>query len=57
MEWISKEITETIFESYKQIIRLHSHGNRTELVWGDPPCTDDEKPAKKPRKKKSREQE
>lgn len=37
MEWLSEEVTETIFESAEQIVRLHSHNGKTELVWGDPP--------------------
>ena len=51
MEWLSREITETIFESAEQIIRLHSHEGRTELIWGDPPC-DEDKVTKKTKKKK-----
>lgn len=50
MEWLSREVTETIFESAEQIMRLHSHEGRTELVWGDPPCDDDK--VKKVKKKK-----
>lgn len=49
MEWLSQEVTETIFESAAQIVRLHSHDGRTELIWGDPPC---DEPTKKTRKKK-----
>lgn len=37
MEWLSSEITDTIFENYEQIIRLHSHDGKTELIWGEPP--------------------
>lgn len=52
MEWLSNEITETIFESVEQIIRIHGHQGDTELVWDDPPCDEDKPKAKKSRKKK-----
>jgi hypothetical protein len=52
MEWLSKEVTETIFESAEQITRLHSHGGLTELIWGDPPCAHEhvKKPLERRRK-------
>ena len=36
LEWITGELTETIFESIAQIERLHGHNGRTEVVMGTP---------------------
>ena len=37
LEWITGELTETIFESIEQIERLHGHNGRTNIVMGPPP--------------------
>ena len=37
LEWRSRWKTVTVFESVDQIIRIHGHGGRTQLHWGDPP--------------------
>ena len=37
LEWRSRWKTITVFESVDQIVRIHGHGGRTQLHWGDPP--------------------
>ena len=37
LEWRSRWKTVTVFESVDQIVRIHGHGGRTQLHWGDPP--------------------
>ncbi len=37
LEWRSRWKTVTVFESVDQVIRIHGHGGRTQLLWGDPP--------------------
>lgn len=57
MYWTSFKRSLEIHDSVEALIDIHGHNGATELIYGDPPGSEDEKPAKKTRKKKSREQE
>ena len=51
MQWISFKSSFEMHKSVDALIDIHGHNGATELIYGDPPCADD-KPVKKPRKKK-----
>jgi hypothetical protein len=53
LEWLSDEITETIFQDIDQVKRLHGHNGSTEIILGNPPNPD----AKPKRKKKTKTEE
>ena len=54
MQWVSFKSSFEMHESIDALIDIHGHNGATELIWGDPPCGDEE-PVKKPRKKKKDE--
>lgn len=51
MQWVSFKSSFEMHDSIESLIDIHGHGGATELMWGDPPCTDD-KAVKKSKKKK-----
>jgi hypothetical protein len=53
MQWTSFRASFEIHESIDNLMEIHGHSGKTELIWGDPPCDDDK--VKKPRKKKKDE--
>jgi hypothetical protein len=52
MQWISFKSSFEMHDSVEALIDIHGHSGATELIYGDPPSPE-EKPIKKPRKKKT----
>lgn len=52
MLWVSFKSSFEMHKSIDALIDIHGHQGATELIWGDPPCPEDEKPVKRLRKKK-----
>lgn len=49
-QWVTYRSSMEIYESMENLVEIHGHEGRTEVIFGDPPSPD-EKP-KKSRKKK-----
>jgi hypothetical protein len=41
LEWLSEEVTETVFENIEQVSKLHGHNGKTKLIIGDPKFSND----------------
>lgn len=52
MQWVSFKSSFEMHDSIDALIDIHGHHGSTELIWGDPPCAEDEKSSTKKVKKK-----
>jgi hypothetical protein len=50
MLWTSFKSSFELHKSVDALLDIHGHNGATQLIWGDPPCSDD-RPVKKLKKK------
>ena len=53
MEWLTFMSSVAIYKNIEQLREIHGHGDKTEVIMGDPPTPEEEKPKKKVRRKKT----